>query len=412
MGLAADVLAWHPNRTIVQKLRVLHVNKLYAPAIGGVEAVVQALAEETASSGELDVRVLACQPRGRSSEDLVNGVPVQRVGSLGTAWSMPVAPAFPLVLRAIRREFDVVHLHMPFPLPAFAGWSRDAGAPRLIIHYHCDVARPFQRAVLKLMEPLSRRMFECADRIIVTSERMLLESPALAPYKEKCSVIPLPAGVPAVRQASSSERARARERFGVSPIGPIVLFVGRLVYYKGLQHLLTAMAQIDATLLVVGEGPLRETLLGQVEALKLQKRTRFVGSLGSDDLQLAYELADVFVLPSTERAEAFGLVQVEAMQHGCPVVNTDLPTGVPSVSVDGMTGLTVSPGDAPGLANAIRTLLGDEALRKRFSAAARRRAMNFDRAVITRQVLDLYREVTGTSPEAHAPRFGAGLAAG
>src|SRR5690606_17899567 len=108
-----------------------------------------------------------------------------------------------------------------------------------------------------------------------------------------------------------------------------------------------------------------------------------------------FELADVFAFPSVTPSEAFGIVQLEAMRAGVPVVNTTLPSGVPFVSRHGETGLTVPPGDPRALASALNVILSDPALRERLSANARARAAELSLARMRAAYLDLYDEALG-----------------
>jgi rhamnosyl/mannosyltransferase len=157
------------------------------------------------------------------------------------------------------------------------------------------------------------------------------------------------------------------------------------------------MRHVDrGTLLVAGDGERRDELERQASVLGVDDRVRFLGYVGDDRLLDCYSVADVFVLPSVEPSEAFGIVQLEAMAHGLPVVNTDLPSGVPWVSQDGRTGLTVPPRDPEALATAVRRLLEDESLRERFGENARRRVeTEFSEDRLLSQTLDVYRTVSG-----------------
>jgi glycosyltransferase involved in cell wall biosynthesis len=134
------------------------------------------------------------------------------------------------------------------------------------------------------------------------------------------------------------------------------------------------MSRCEGSLVIVGEGPLEGALRALVTEKRLSERVLFAGRVSDADLPAFYQACDVFVLPSTARTEAFGVVQIEAMAAGRPVVSTNLPTGVPWVNKDGISGLVVTPGDRAALGDALRRLLDDGALRQRLGEGARRRA--------------------------------------
>jgi rhamnosyl/mannosyltransferase len=177
--------------------------------------------------------------------------------------------------------------------------------------------------------------------------------------------------------------------------------VGRLIYYKGFEVAIEAMKQVDATLVIVGDGPLRASLEAQARTMGVEGRVVFAGEIHNRDLRPYYLAADVFVLASVARSEAFGIVQLEAMAARVPVVNTQLDSGVPFVSRHGESGLTVPPGDAGALAAAINQLLADPALRKQYGGRGRARVeTDFSAQAMSAAILRTYREVTGArSPE-------------
>jgi len=146
----------------------------------------------------------------------------------------------------------------------------------------------------------------------------------------------------------------------------------------------------DVCLVIVGEGPLRSQLEGRARELAISQRVRWLGQLSDDDLAGAFSGADVFVLSSVAPSEAFGLVQVEAMAAGLPVVSTRLGTSVEIVNVDGATGTVVDPGDPRALARAIRGLVEDEALRGRLSAGALKHAGEFAEDRLVKRYRDMY----------------------
>ncbi|WP_254272243.1 glycosyltransferase [Haloarcula marina] len=343
-------------------MRILQVNKLYHPAIGGVEHAVKQLADGFHSRG-YDVCVLAGTDRVQGTRERVDGVPVRRIGTIGTVLSTPLAPTFPSSLADAAANADVVHYHLPNPLAVVSHLLVRPDAPT-IVTYHSDIVR--QARALRLYRPLLERVLADVNHIITTSPRLRNNSTLLAPHVGKTSVVPL--GIdPEVRDADPVTDPRIEGR-------PVVLFVGRLTYYKGVEYLVRAAAQVeDAVFVVVGEGDRRRELEALADSLGVADRVVFPGYVPDDDLDRWYAAADVFALPSVEPSEAFGIVQLEAMARGLPVVNTDLPTGVPWVSRDGETGLTVPPRDSEDLADALATLLGDPHLRAECGAAARQR---------------------------------------
>ena len=261
---------------------------------------------------------------------------------------------------------------------------------RSIIWYHSEVVRPGWRYRL-FYRPFLEFALRRAARVVVASPPMQ-NVPALAAYRAKCVVIPY--GLDPDRyRPTAAVRARAdalRERAG----GPILLFVGRLVPYKGLDVLLRALPGLEAQTVIVGDGPLRGALETMVRELASAIAYNLAGEV-TDDERLAWlHACDALVLPSTTRQEAFGMVQLEAMLCGRPVVSTDLPTGVPWVNVHGETGLVVPAGDAASLRAALDRLVADADLRHALGAAARARALNmFTADRMCASALALYQEV-------------------
>lgn len=380
-GAAASV---HARVRALQGRRVLHVGKYYPPHMGGMETHVRSLCEELKRFVEVEV-IVAGDAR-RTSVELLGGVKVTRVGTLLDFNAAPVCPSLSRRIRAAAAE--LVHIHLPNPtaiLSYFA--SRASGhSGRLVLTYHSDIIR--QKILGKAFWPVLRRALAQADAIIVGSPNYIETSPALRLFKDKCRVIPF--GIPheEFRRADAREVARLRELYGER----VVLGVGRLVYYKGFEYLIRAMKDVRGHLLLVGDGPLREELRREALAAGVASRVTFLH--GVEDVRPFYHAADVFALPSIARSEAFGIVQLEAMAAGVPVVNTQLDSGVTFVSPDGVTGLTVPPQDSKALAAALNSLLDKPELRARFGAAGRLRVeREFSLETMTRRTLELYADV-------------------
>jgi glycosyltransferase involved in cell wall biosynthesis len=362
-------------------LRVLHVGKFYPPHKGGMESHLHALCGQL--RGRLDVEVLVSSDDRRTTEEVVDSVKVTRVGTL---FDLAAAPVCPETVGRIRRSrADIVHIHLPHPT-AILAYLASGHRGRLVFTYHSDIVR--QKVLSKLFWPVLRRAMKRADAVIVASPNYVESSEVLRKFKGKCRVIPFGIPLEQFDRVDSEEVARIRERFGPR----IVLGVGRLIYYKGFEHLVRAMGEVDGHLLIVGEGPLRGVLGLVAERAGVGGRVTFLGNV--EDVVPYYHAADVFALSSVARSEAFGIVQLEAMACRKPVVNTRLDSGVTFVSVDGVTGLTVPPGDEPALAGALNKLLGDHALSAEYGRAARLRVEGeFSLEVMTRRTLQLYDEV-------------------
>lgn len=155
--------------------KVLQVNKLYYPHIGGVEKVVQEIAEGL--KDRVDMKVLVCQSSERRGlKESINGVPITKVGSLGTLWSMPLAPGFPFHLRSMAKWADILHFHMPFPLGDFSYLlSARKSGKKVVVTWHSDIIR--QKRALKFYKPYLDRFLSCVDRILITSPAPLEHSP-------------------------------------------------------------------------------------------------------------------------------------------------------------------------------------------------------------------------------------------
>jgi glycosyltransferase involved in cell wall biosynthesis len=345
--------------------RILHVYKDYYPVLGGMENHIKMLSEALVRLGH-QVTVLVTHPTARTHVEEINGVHVIKAASLATVASTPISLALPLYLS--RQRPDITHLHFPYPVGELSELVFGR-ALRTVITYHSDVVR--QKGILQLYRPLLWRVLDKADRIIATSSNYVASSPYLSRYPSKCTVIPL--GIELGRfLAPHLEKANEiRQAYG----SPLLLFVGRLRYYKGLQYLLTAMPEIPAKLLVVGSGPMETEWRALAASLGLSDRVRFLGQVSDEELPAYYQACDMFVLPASERSEAFGTVQIEAMASGLPVVCTELGTGTSVVNVHGQTGLVVEARSSAALREAIGSLLAEPDRRQQMGQQARRRAI-------------------------------------
>jgi len=385
-------------------LRVTMLNKYYYPPhLGGVETVVRYLSEGLVAHAGAQVRAIVCNEANTRLEETIAGVQVIRLPRQFALSSAPIALSMPGAIRAEMRgptPPDVIHAHAPYPW-ADLSWLQVRPDVPLVVSYHSDIVR--QKRMLAAYRPFLERFLDRADLIITSSPNMIANSPFLFPRAEKCRVVDYGLHVEDIADPPAPVLERAEQIRAEHRGRKIVLFVGRLVYYKGADVLVRAMADIDADLVLIGRGPLEGELREIAVARGLSDRVSFLPPMGDAELAAYYRAADVFALPSVAESEAFGLVQIEAHAAGTPAVSTDLPTSVPYANLDGVTGLTVAVGDVAALAGALQRLLGDDELRARLGRQARERALSQFTVV---RMVDNTLQAYGEAIERHAHKRG------
>ena len=352
---------------------MLHVAKFYPPVAGGMERVVETLCR--ASEGLAESRVLALNTSPKTVEEIVDGVPVTRVGVAARVGSVPIAPTLSAHLRRVSADLIVFHEPHPWALLSYA-LSRPRA--RLAVWYHSDVVRhPLKYALF--YAPVARPLYSRAERFIVSSPPLGANAAALKPYQDRITVIPF--GIDVAEWATGSEAPE-----------PFVLFAGRHVPYKGVDVLLRALQGTNIRAVIAGDGQNRTSWERLASTLGVQ--ARFTGDLSDAELRAKFASCAVFVLPSITRAEAFGYVQLEAMASGKPVISTDLPSGVPWVNQDGRTGFVVPPGDPAALRAALVRLMADATLRRDLGAQGRARVeREFSLPRLRERLRDFYAEM-------------------
>lgn len=363
-----------------RKMRVLHVGKYYPPEKGGIETHVAGLCEALAE--HTSVSVLVANRGQRTVREQVNGIPVTRAGTLLNLAGAPLCPSMIGLIRSARP--DLVHLHAPNPGGVLAILGSHYRGP-LVVSYHSDVIR--QRLLNSLFQPVMNHLLRRSVGIAATSEAYVSASPVLRRFEERCRIIPYAIDAHSMSAVEPAAVRRIQDRYP----GPLLLSVGRLVSYKGFEYLIRAMRQVNATLLLVGNGPLSGSLKRLASECGAASRVRFLNSV--EDARPYYHAADLFVLPSVTEAEAFGIVQLEAMAAAKPVINTALRSSVPYVSIHQQSGLTVPCRDSEALAAAINLLLENADLRLRFGQAGRLRTeREFTVEQMVHRTLRLYEE--------------------
>jgi glycosyltransferase involved in cell wall biosynthesis len=363
---------------------VLHLGKYYPPHKGGMEIYLKQLIR--GQSPTIDVAAIVANDTRHTQEEFIDGAKITRVASFGLVASVPVCPGLTSAIR--RSPAELVHIQMPNPGAAFA-FLLSGHSGKVVVTHHADIIG--KKLLRRLSDPIVDRLMKRAARIIVTSARYRDSSLELEPYREKCRVVPL--GID-VQQAASADLLIAqqiRQQFG----DRLILAVGRLVPYKGFDVLIRAMKQVDAKLLVIGTGPMHDVLTRLIATKGVGAKVTLLGHV--EEIRPYFAAASFLAFPSVTRAEAFGIVQLEAMSAGLPIINTYVNSGVEDISLNGKTGITVPPGDVTALAEAMQLLLERDDLRRQYGEAARERASaEYSADLMCKRTIKVYDEVLKT----------------
>jgi len=358
--------------------KILHLGKFYPPEFGGIESVTQALAEDQSANCHR-VTVLAFS-RNESAEEKSGRLTIWRCRVLGEWFSQPLSISYLVRGFLLARDTQVIHVHAPNMIAALVAITAPSKVP-VVLHWHADVVG--KGWLGEIMRPLERLLVRRASVIVATSEAYSGSSRQLRGVKEKVRVIPI--GISDILYPHRTEDGRRHNQ---------LLFVGRLVRYKGLDVLLKALSHIKhaVTLKVVGAGPERHSLEELAVELGVQDSVSFLGKVDSHTLDHLFSTSGIFCLPSINRLEAFGVALLEAMRSGCACVSSDIDgSGVPWVND---AGGRFPAGDDRELAKVITDLLDNPALRSRYEAGGRRRYEQlFRREVMSNKFMALYQEV-------------------
>lgn len=366
-------------------MRILHIAKYYYPSRGGMESYVKQLCEGLSRNG-YDISVLTINSirSAKSNWEMIDGIRIRRSKCNLKILSQPISFSFIYDLIKLVSIYEIIHVHSPFPnaellLPLFH-------KKKIIITWCADPTKTRWKWIFFIYRPFVKYLLNTAFRIVPISPQLKANSPTLKAFINKCQAINL-----SFRQNNEITKTDAVRKSPKNP--PTVLFVGKLRKYKGVQYLIRAINVIHNTnLVIIGDGEQLGKLKHLTKELGLCSRVLFYTDVSDNELAKYYLLADLFVLPSINEGEAFGIVQLEAMQYGLPVINTRLKSGVPYISIDGQTGLTVAPKDINALANAIKKILNNFVLYEKFSSQAVVRAQLYDENSMIEAYANVYKE--------------------
>jgi glycosyltransferase involved in cell wall biosynthesis len=377
-------------------VRVLQFGRFWNEQHGGIERHVSLLSQGLAAQG-VEVVNLVASSNLSGNEEANGSYRLIRAPSFGEAYSMALSPALVMKALAMHRQkpFDIFHLHFPDPLSHMTSMLLPSNVRR-VITWHSDIIR--QKRLLAMYQPLLSRITRQADALVAATQahfdgstQIPQDIPAarrhVIPYGLDYAPLELNERTVALRDQL---RGRTQER-------GLVFALGRHVYYKGFEVLIDALQHTDAFLMLGGDGPLRHQLEQQAADLGLSDRILFTGHIPEEDLAAYFHACDVFCLPAVERSEAFGLVQLEAMACGKPVVCTQLNNGVNVVNIDGETGFAVPVRDPVALGSCLTQLLGDTVLRQKLGAQALAHTDGYSVRSMTASHIKLYQGLLSTN---------------
>ncbi|HKV89948.1 MAG TPA: glycosyltransferase family 4 protein [Thermoplasmata archaeon] len=374
-------------------MRILQVSPYFAPHAGGVESHVRAVSAELLRRGHTVSVLTSRYDRSLPAHEEIDGIPVYRARTRAVLFQTPLDTG---VGRAISETpADVVHLHYPPPLTSFFAtrWLARRPVPTCLT-YHCDLylAGPAGRVLTRLYERLFLpQTLDRVRRIVVHTRSYGLTS---RPLRGRALTV-IPSAVDLTRFHPEVDGSAVREQLGLSD-ARVLAFTGRLVPHKGVDLIVRALPDLpsDVKLLVVGRGPRLPELYALARRLGVDERIRFCPDVSDADLPKYLRAADVFVFPSQNRLEGFGLVVAEALAAGLPVVIADMP-GVREVIEPGVQGVLVEPMIQHDLVAKLRELLDDAPRRRAMARAARQRAEErFGLGPVVDQLTQLYRDLS------------------
>lgn len=368
-------------------MKILQLGKFY-PVEGGVEKVMYDLMTGLSESGVVCDMLCASNINGGRTMVINDYAKLMICRAWMKKAATMISPEMILLLHKICRRYDIVHVHHPDPMACLALFLSGYKG-KVVVHWHSDICK--QKMLLKFYIPLQKWLLRRADVIIGTTPIYLEESPYLRGMSWKFACLPI--GVDAM--SSTPEKVESVKRsFGGRKI---VFSLGRLVAYKGYGYLVEAARYLsdEFVVLIGGTGDLKEELQRQIDALGLNERVKLLDFVSDDLLPAYYGACDLFCLSSVQKTEAFGIVQIEAMSFGKPVVATMIPhSGVSWVNKHGVSGLNVQPKDSKALAEAIMKITDNREVYQKYSRNAADRYKNlFTKETMVSRCIEIYQNL-------------------
>jgi rhamnosyl/mannosyltransferase len=369
-------------------MKILQLVKYFDPYNGGVESVVKNIINGINKlETNTNFTVYSNNHKYNFFKEIKSkfGLTIIKERTLFFFKSQPINLRYPLLRKLIMNN-DIIHHHYPFPTLELVLLKnlKHTKNKKIVITWHANINNSRWGWIERFYNPIIENILNRADYIVVTSPQLYEASSILKRHHEKIKVIPLSYD-PKFESLMSKEFPKNRIFE--------LLFVGKLRQYKGVDYLIKSIEKLNVNLTIVGNGEELDKLKGLVKELNISKKVVFLTDVNDQQLIEIYKKSDLFILPSINEAEAFGVVQLEAMANGLPVINTNLESGVPFVSLNGQTGLTVSPKNIVELTAAIEKIISNQQLFEDFSSNSLERIKLFSREKMTQSYLDLYKEI-------------------
>ena len=348
--------------------KILHISKYYYPYYGGIEDVAQTIVRELKPFHTQ--KIICFNDRNITETDIVEDVEVYRIASVGTFFSQPIPKGYHTALKKLIKEFkpDYIHLHMPNPVVTLFLLNMDLSGIKLYIHWHADISG--QKFLYSLYKDYENKLLLRADKIIATSQIYLEHSEPLRNFLYKSVIVPN-----TINEQKFPDKAddadkieQIRKLYGNKKI---LFFIGRHVPYKGIEYLIECekLVDDDCVFVVAGKGPLTKRLETQAAH---SDRIKFIGKISDEELRLYLKASYLFLFPSINRSEAFGVALAEALYCGLPAVSFDIEgSGVTWVNKNNYSGVVVKNFDKQAFARTINELLKKEDLRAELSRNAK-----------------------------------------
>lgn len=380
------------------------------PLYGGIESYILNLSKFLVKNGHKVTVITSKIPRNSPRLEHKEGVKIVRLTTPAIVSGFPLLPHLFFRLFALAKNADIIHAHINSPsiIETAAFVSIISNRP-LVVTYHADpiiqdlnikISRYFKTILGTFLNKSIDLILKRSQKIIVTTPLYMEKSNFLKDYLHKVVVIPNSIDIDFFREQNPQVIQKLKREYNIKN-KRIILFVGRLVKYKGLEYLLKAMRTVlesvgNAHLLIVGNGPLRNELENLTRKYALEQCVSFFGNVDSENLSIIYALSDVFVLPSISNSEGFGIVLIEAMAHTKPVIASNVG-GVPYVVKAGINGLLVKPKDYEMLGKSIIELLSDSNKAKELGRRGQEYVKsNFTWRSTIKRIVKIYTEIKET----------------